>query len=219
MTTDENSTERNEAAVRLETLWAGEFGDQYVERNADAGAVRGPFWAGILQSTSPRSALEVGCNVGANLRWLVDGDRRVVGVDVNQGALAALRREVGGATGVEAPARSLPFADNEFDLTFTMGVLIHQPDESLGAVMDELVRCSQRYVLIGEYHGDVTEEVPYRGVSGALFRRDYGALFLQRFPALRVVETGFLGREDGWDDVTWWLFDRKTSASSARLSG
>jgi pseudaminic acid biosynthesis-associated methylase len=208
MTSETNSNDRSAEAVRLEALWAGEFGDQYVERNADAGAIRGPFWAEILRLTSPLSALEVGCNVGANLRWLADGDRHVVGVDVNRGALAILEREVTGATGVEAPARSRPFADNEFDLTFTMGVLIHQPDESLGAVMDEMVRCSRRYVLVGEYHGAETEEVPYRGVDGALFRRDYGALFLERFPTLQLLESGFLGREDGWDDVTWWLFDR-----------
>jgi pseudaminic acid biosynthesis-associated methylase len=208
MVSDANSDDHNTEAVRLEALWAGTFGDQYVERNADAGVVRGPFWAEILRLTSPLSALEVGCNVGANLRWLADGDRRVVGVDVNRGALAVLEREVSGVTGVEAPARSLPFADGEFDLTFTMGVLIHQPEESLGAVMDEMVRCSRRYVLVGEYHGSETEEIPYRGVDGALFRRDYGALFLERFRTLRLVDSGFLGREDGWDDVTWWLFER-----------
>lgn len=208
MASDDNSNDRTTEAVRLEALWAGEFGDQYVERNADAGAVRGPFWAEILRLTSPLSALEVGCNVGANLRWLADGKRRVVGVDVNRGAIAVLERHVSGVTGVEAPARSLPFGDREFDLTFTMGVLIHQPEESLGAVMDEMVRCSRRFVLVGEYHGSETEEVPYRGVSGALFRRDYGAMFLERFPTLRLVDSGFLGRENGWDDVTWWLFER-----------
>lgn len=208
MASDENSNDRTTEAVRLENLWAGEFGDQYVERNADAGAVRGPFWSEILRLTSPLSVLEVGCNVGANLRWLADGNRRVVGVDVNRGAIAVLERDVSGVTGVEAPARSLPFGDREFDLTFTMGVLIHQPEESLGAVMDEMVRCSRRFVLVGEYHGSETEEVPYRGVSGALFRRDYGAMFLERFPTLRLVDSGFLGRENGWDDVTWWLFER-----------
>ena len=35
-------------------------------------------------------------------------------------------------TGILAPARSLPFDDREFELIFTMGVLIHQPEESLG---------------------------------------------------------------------------------------
>ena len=36
--------------------------------------------------------------------------------------------------------------------------------------MDEIVRCSRRYVLCGEYRADDLEEVPYRGQEGALFR-------------------------------------------------
>ena len=32
-----------------------------------------------------------------------------------------------------------------------MGVLIHQPEEGLGQVIDEIVRCASRFVLAGEY--------------------------------------------------------------------
>jgi hypothetical protein len=32
------------AAERLEGLWAGDFGDEYVERNIEAAAGRGEFW-------------------------------------------------------------------------------------------------------------------------------------------------------------------------------
>ena len=28
------------------------------------------------------------------------------------------------------------------------------------------------------------------------------------FPELRLVKRGFLGKDAGWDDVTWWLFER-----------
>jgi hypothetical protein len=90
-----------------------------------------------------------------------------------------------------------------------MGVLIHQPDESLPAVMDEMVRVSSRYVLCGEYYDAHQTEVPYRGYRGALFRRDYGGLFASRFAGeLQLAFTGFLGTEDGFDNVTWWLFER-----------
>jgi pseudaminic acid biosynthesis-associated methylase len=210
VTTDaaDDDADSAEEATRLEELWAGEFGDQYVERNRQAGANRGPFWGSILDRTRAKSILEVGCNIGGNLRWLVGPGRRVVGADVNEGALAALAIDVTGAEGVLSPARSMPFEDGEFELTFTMGVLIHQPEESLGAVMDELVRCSARWVLVGEYHASETEEIAYRGVEGALFRRDYGTLFIARFAALRPAAEGFLGRAEGWDDVSWWLFER-----------
>jgi spore coat polysaccharide biosynthesis protein SpsF len=202
---DETSVARSEAD-RLERLWAGEFGDEYVDRNRNVGQARGAFWDGILRATDPASVLEVGCNIGENLRWLIQPGRRVAGIDVNRRALGVLRAALPQVDAREAPARSLPFDDGAFDLTFTMGVLIHQPEETLGPVMDEMVRCSRHWVLVGEYYGAVTEEVPYRGVDGALFRRDYGTLFLNRFGSLRLEQSGFLGRADGWDDVSWWLF-------------
>ena len=50
---------------------------------------------------------------------------------------------------------------------------------------------------------------PYRGHEGALFRRDYGALFDELFPELRARTTRASSASDeGWDDVTWWLFRR-----------
>ena len=76
--------------------------------------------------------------------------------------------------------------------------------------MAEIVRCSRRYVLCGEYFAEEPTEVPYRGQTGALFKRDYGAsLPASCFPELALVDQGFLGRDEGWDDVTWWLFERR----------
>ena len=80
--------------------------------------------------------------------------------------------------------------------------------------MAEIVRCSRRYVLCGEYFAEETTEVPYRGQDGALFKRDYGALYQELFPELALVEQGFLGRDEGWDDVTWWLFERSREEPS-----
>jgi hypothetical protein len=89
-----------------------------------------------------------------------------------------------------------------------MGVLIHQPEESVGAVISEMIRASGNWVLTGEYFAEQTEEVPYRGHEGALFRRDYGKLFLEADPALELVESGKLTAAEGFDDVTWWLFKK-----------
>ena len=197
-----------EEANRLERLWQGDFGDAYVERNRRAGAPRGPFWREILADLTVASALEIGCNVGANLRWIAGPGRAAVGIDVNVKALAELRRGAPGARPVCAAGRYLPFRDRAFDLVFTMGVLIHQPESSLGDVVDEMVRCSHRYVLCGEYFAPETVEVPYRGQAGALFKRDYGRLIAARHPELALRRQGFLGRDAGWDDVTYWLFER-----------
>lgn len=196
-------------AARLEALWAGDFGDDYVERNAAAGEGRLPFWQDLHGRFAFESALEIGCNVGGNTRWLAEllGPENVAGVDVNEQALDVLRKNIPGVDVRVAKARELPFADRSFDLVFTTGVLIHQPPSELPKVMDEIVRCARRYVLCGEYRADTVEEVPYRGQEGALFRADYGRLYQERFPHLELLTEGFLSRDDGpWDDVTYWLF-------------
>ena len=59
-----------------------------------------------------------------------------------------------------------------------------------------------------EYHAPETVEVPYRGQEGVLFKRDYGGLFLELFPELRLRGQGFLGEDEGWDDVTWWVMEK-----------
>jgi pseudaminic acid biosynthesis-associated methylase len=197
-------------ASRLERLWADEFGDDYVQRNREAGEGREAFWRELLAERRVDSVLEIGCNVGANLRW-IDGivpSRAVWGIDINEAALQTIRQRLPGINAVWSPARALPFRDRSFDLVFTAGVLIHQPETTLPLVMAEAVRCSRRYVLALEYFANEVTEVPYRGQEGALFKRDYGRLYGELFPELHLEATGELGHEEGWDDVTWWLFDR-----------
>jgi pseudaminic acid biosynthesis-associated methylase len=197
--------------ARLEELWSGGFGDQYVDRNSSASEGRREFWDGLLGEIPVRNSLEVGCNVGANLAWIAPrlGARATYGVDINEKAIEEVRRRIPGVSVLWAPARELPFRDRWFDLTYTTGVLIHQPPEVLPIVMSEIVRCSRRYVLCGEYHADELTEVPYRGESGALFKRDFGALYETLFPELRLLKKGFLAKQaGGWDDVTFWLFEK-----------
>jgi pseudaminic acid biosynthesis-associated methylase len=205
-----STPEKHEAeATRLEDLWAQGFGDEYVARNLDAGEGREAFWYALLERLEPSSVLEIGCNVGANIRWIVDRvpPKQVFGVDINESALATIRQRFA-VNAVWSPARRLPFRDREFELVFTAGVLIHQPEATLPLVMAEAVRTARTYVLALEYFSNETVEVAYRGRSGALFKRDYGALYSELFPELELEKTGSLGKDEGWDDVTWWLFRR-----------
>src|SRR5262245_40862950 len=197
----------SDEAARLEALWAGDFGDQYVDRNIEAAQGRQAFWSELIRRRSVESALEVGCNVGANLRWIADllGPDRAAGVDVNAKALELLAERVPGIDARVAAGRELPFQDGSHDPVFTMGVLIHQPTDELWNVMAEIVRCSSRLILCGEYYSEKDIEVPYRGESGALFKRDFGGRYLECFPELRELERGFLSKADGpWDDLTYW---------------
>jgi pseudaminic acid biosynthesis-associated methylase len=198
-------------ASRLEALWAGQFGDAYTERNEKASTSREKFWHELLDEFPGRFTLEVGCNLGANLRWIASHGRVecAAGVDINLSALRRLRESIPRAQALSATARELPFATAAFDLVFTMGVLIHQSPEMLPTVMDEIVRCSRRFVLCGEYYAPEPTEVPYRGQSGALFKRDFGGLYQARFPQLALRRQTFLSRAEGWDDVTVWVFEKR----------
>lgn len=205
-----SGSEQTSEAKRLESLWEGDFGDAYVQRNRAAGDNRALFWNNILSEFPARRVLEVGCNLGGNLRWIAEKipAKDVYGIDVNLKALDQLRASLSGVNANWAAARELPFRDRWFDLVFTMGVLIHQPESTLPLVMAEIVRCSRRYVLCGEYFADSTTEVPYREQTGALFKRDYGRLYQELFPELKLLKKGFMGRDQGWDDVTYWMFEK-----------
>jgi ubiquinone/menaquinone biosynthesis C-methylase UbiE len=198
-------------AERLESLWSGGFGDAYVERNVDAGAARGPFWAALLERTAPERVLEVGCNVGANLRHLVDhvSTRDLWGLDVNEESLRALRGRHPDLNAVWGRARDLPFADQWFDLVISVAVLIHQPDDTLPFVIDEMVRCTRGQLAIIEYEAETRTEISYRDQTGAFFKRPFGAIVAERHPELTVLDNSELTRDDGFDDgLTYWLFGR-----------
>jgi pseudaminic acid biosynthesis-associated methylase len=198
-------------AERLELLWGGEFGNAYVDRNQGVAKDRGPFWRSLLEEFPAERLLEVGCNVGANLSWIAEfvPPAGVFGIDVNAKALAQLRATLPGVSVARCMARALPFRDCLFDLTFTMGVLIHQPPEVLPAVMSEVVRCSRRFIVCGEYYASEPTEVHYRGQSRVLFKRDFGELYLTLFPSLRILKKGFLTHGSGWIDVTYWVLERR----------
>src|SRR3954470_12032612 len=100
----------SDQATRLEALWAGEFGDAYIERNKDAETGRRSFWEEQLARLEVQSVLEVGCNIGGNLRWIAGflGPEKVAGVDVNAKALDLLRERIPGVDARLARGAELP---------------------------------------------------------------------------------------------------------------
>lgn len=194
-------------AERLEQLWAGDFGNAYIERNTHAAQGRSAFWESLVSKYGISRVLEVGCNLGANLFWIAQHVlfSQLFGLDINEEALRRLHKSLPGIGALRGVARALPFEDRSFDLVFTAGVLIHQPESALPLTMSEIVRCSRRYVLCMEYSAEKTVEVSYRGQRGALFKRNYGQIYLERFPFLRLLEQGELSPEQGWDNLTYWM--------------
>lgn len=90
--------------------------------------------------------LEVGCATGKDFIRFFENiqDLEITGVDSGQFSLDQTN-----ATFINLDAEKLPFADEEFDLCVTFGVLEHiQPIEKLCRVISEIDRVSKSYVMV-----------------------------------------------------------------------
>jgi pseudaminic acid biosynthesis-associated methylase len=210
---------RNQAKTTPQVeFWRGEFGDDYTDRNLGTRAQlasRIAMWSEILKplvGKMPNSILEVGCNLGINLRALraltpatllaVEPNEKAREVLLNGGIVEATNLRGG-------MAQSIDFADGVADLAFTSGVLIHIHPDHLLPACKEIHRCANRYVACVEYFSDKPEMIRYRGHDDRLFKRDFGGYWMDNFPDLTVLDTGFAWkRTTGLDNLTWWLFEK-----------
>ncbi len=138
------------------------------------GAERTAFLVDLVSRHVPKDApiLELGCNVGRNLAGLdTAGHDHLVGVEINPEAVSlgryaypALRDRTILPIPIEWAVKQ--FADDTFDLVFTMAVLEHlHPDSEY--VFAEMARISRRVITIEDEHG----------VSPRHWPRDYGTVF------------------------------------------
>ena len=199
--------------------WSGGFGDAYTARNAatdDAVRGRARIWGQVLsrmQGDYPKSALEVGANLGLNLRALpsllpID----LYGLEPNAAARARLveDRVLPADRVLEGFGHAIPLPDASVDLAFTTGVLIHVDPSLLEQTVREIHRVSAKYVFCAEYFSPKAETIAYRGEDGLLFKNDFGGLYLDLFPDLELVDCGFFWRRATvMDDCVWQLFRKK----------
>lgn len=201
-------------------LWKSAFGAEYANRPGNAISTDNlrrlmRDWGRMLGhavTPSPASVLEVGCNVGRNLVALRGFVEEIHAVEPNAEAVRQARAHpaLEGVDIREGDAFALPFADESVDLVFTSGVLIHVAPDELERAVREIVRVARHYVLCVEYFSHEPQQVTYRGREGYLFKRDFGKFYLEQFPALRVLDYGFLWQPlDSSDDSNWWLFAKR----------
>ena len=164
-----------------------------------------PFWDHIVDMTYAFSFLEVGCNAGWNLKALreISPSMTLCGVDINESAVKEARDGAGFTVWNQSAGE--PFGRN-FDLVFTAGLLIYIPLEALDRVMGNIARASRRFVLAVEYADEKEVEVEYRGHTGKLWRRPYGKIYENM--DLKLIDTGLLDEESGFDSCTYWLLKR-----------
>ena len=203
-------------SISLVEVWKGDFGNAYVERcRPDDARLRQLTiaWANLLKRVSsdpPRSILEVGANVGANLVALGRvTEAQLWGLEPNENARNALNNVLPKDRIIDGSAENIPLPDQAVDMVFTSGVLIHIHPESLLRACSEIVRCARKYVICIEYFSDEPEMKRYRGQDEILFKRDFGSFYLDHFPDLKVIDCGFNWRRTtGIGNATWWIMRR-----------
>lgn len=204
-----------------ELFWAGQFGDDYIERNTEDRllATNTALFARALSRTDRvQSVIELGANIGLNLsaiNHLLPG-AEMCAVEINEKAGAVLAARL---PHVSLACRSIfEFKpERTWDVAFTKGVLIHIDPDRLAEVYEVLHRCSARYILICEYYNPSPVEIPYRGHNNRLYKRDFAGEMLDRFADLRLLDYGFIYRRDlnfSQDDITWFLLEKRSAVGT-----
>lgn len=201
-------------ATEQETFWAGEFGNEYISRNENVNllAAKILFWSGIVRKGEAiSSCLELGANIGLNLKALgvLLPCLQMTGVEIN----AKAAEECAKLERVKVVNTSILEykSEEQFDLVFTSGVLIHINPDMLPMVYDVLYRHSKKYILVSEYYNLTPMEINYRGNKGKLFKRDFAGEIMARYPSLHLIDYGFRyhgALDSEGEDSTWFLMEK-----------
>lgn len=201
-------------ATEQEAFWAGQFGDEYSQRNTGRSLVAAncALFAKILSRTSDvRSLIEFGANIGLNLQAiaLLIANADLAAVEINPKALKQLRSW--GRCEVHAQSILSFNPQRTWDLVLIKGVLIHINPAYLPKAYDVLVRSARRYICLVEYYNPTPVSIGYRGHGDRLFKRDFAGELLDSFRELTLVDYGFCYHRDAnfpQDDVTWFLLEK-----------
>lgn len=198
-----------------EAFWAGEFGDEYVERSSHSSFIpaRINMFSDIVKHTREvNSFLEFGPNIGLNLMALQQlmPHADLHAIEINQKAYQKLQdsgfKNVVNGSFLEA--KLVNFAD----FVFTSGVLIHINPDELSRAYQALYNASNRYIMVNEYYNPVPVAVDYRGNKERLFKRDFAGELMDRYPDLQLVSYGFIYQRDpnfSQDDTNWFLLEKR----------
>lgn len=181
--------------------WGGQFGKEYTDRNAvsleetellyekNYGITRTEMNSEFIGNLDrDMKVLEVGSNIGTQLLYLQkEGFKSLYGIEISDYAVELSKSKTMGINIIQGSAFDIPFKDCFFGLVFSSGVLIHIAPDDIGRIMDEMYRCTKRYIWCFEYCAETYTQVNYRGHTDLLWKTDFAKLFLERFSDLKSV--------------------------------
>jgi len=199
-----------------ESFWAGEFGNEYIERNTLETLVpaRLSLFSRILGKTSGiSSVMEFGANIGVNLFaiHLLLPKAEIKSVEINAAAAKTLKSYPWMASVVHGSFTDTTY-ENEADFAFTSGVLIHTRPDRLPRAYENLYRAARSYIMVCEYYSRTPVTLPYRGHEDRLFKRDFAGEMMDAYGDLELIDYGFAYHRDPvhpMDDLTWFLMKKR----------
>src|SRR5262245_40119749 len=175
------------------TGWA----DEYAQRRKSVPLyhIEEAMLADYMQRSAPARVLEFGCGVGRHLRYL----RELPGIDVfgyDQSAsmVAECRRWaaddwIQDRIAVGDPVGRLPYANQHFDLVFTVEVLVHVQPEDLDTILSELLRVTRWQLLHLE---PVLDYDVHRDAHGGCWTHDLRAAYLRLGRDCEILPGGYV---------------------------
>jgi pseudaminic acid biosynthesis-associated methylase len=202
-----------------QNFWKNIYAEDYIKKNNIYDIPLGvSAWQLMLSKIDKNElsngVLECGCNIGKNLdflsKLLPEVPKSII--EISEPAYKYVIDNFNLKSHFNGSIEESNFDFNEFNLVFTMGVLIHINPNNLKIVMEKMYSYSNKYILIGEYFNRTPVMINYNGEDDRLYKRDFGKLFIESFN-VELVDYGFLWGhiydKSGFDDITWWLFKKK----------
>lgn len=205
-----------EFGTEQERFWAETYAKDYMSKNNSFDKALGTRAWEIMLHKAGRTEriLECGCNIGRNIMFL-NAVRPEAGksvIEIGKPAFEFVTRQYDLESAFNGSIVESDLERSAFDLVFTMGVLIHINPDQLLTNMARMYEYSRKYILMGEYFNRTPVMLEYHGARDKLFKRDFGKLFIENHN-VRLVDYGFLWGHlydaAGFDDITWWLFEKE----------
>jgi len=198
-----------------ESFWAGEFGEDYIDRNKGdllLAANLNFFNNALKMAVKPNSMVEFGANIGMNLKAmkLLFPGIQIKAIEINEKAHAQLSQVIGFDNAINSSIFDAEISE-KVDLALIKGVLIHINPDMLNTVYQKLYDVSSKYIIVAEYYNPAPVSIPYRGHEDRLFKRDFAGEIMDKFPDLELIDYGFTYRRDNnypQDDITWFLLKK-----------
>jgi len=199
-----------------EEFWAGEFGNEYINRNKSAEYLASNlnfFSKAFNQIGRPKSLVEFGANIGMNLKAikLLFPNIDLSAIEINETAAKELNRVIEKEKVFNGSIFEYPVTKTH-EVSLIKGVLIHIHPDMLPTVYEKLYASSEKYILVCEYYNPAPVAINYRGHSDRLFKRDFAGEMLEKFNDLELIDYGFVYKRDKafpQDDITWFLMEKK----------